>query len=60
MRCWHHHIDSSPVAATHIFGAGEASPKSEPDADRRAHREQFSGGSSDRDTRSGEEMKPRW
>ena len=41
-------------------GAGDASPQTASDADRRAHREKFFGGNAQRDIRGGQEMKPRW
>ncbi|WP_421361870.1 entry exclusion protein TrbK [Agrobacterium rosae] len=43
-----------------LSGAGEASPQSVSDADRRAHREKFFGGKTEHDIRGGQEMKPRW
>lgn len=41
-------------------GAGDASPQTASDADRRAHREKFFGSNAERDIRGGQEMKPRW
>ncbi len=46
--------------AVPLSGTGEASPQPASDADRRAHREKFFGGDTERDIRSGQEMKPRW
>jgi Ti type entry exclusion protein TrbK len=46
--------------AADLSGAGEASPQAASDADRRAHREKFFGGDTERDIRGGQEMKPRW
>lgn len=43
-----------------LSGAGEAVLKAASDAGRREHREKFFGGDSDRDIRSGQEMKPQW
>ncbi|MBY5324363.1 entry exclusion protein TrbK [Rhizobium leguminosarum] len=41
-------------------GAGDASPQTASDADRRAHREKVFGSNAERDIRGGQEMKPRW
>lgn len=43
-----------------MSGADEASPEAASDADRRAHREKFFGGDTERDIRGGQEMRPRW
>lgn len=43
-----------------ISGREEASPATAARADRRAYREKFFGGDSDRDIRGGQELKPKW
>ena len=43
-----------------VSGSGTAAINSSSDEEKRRHREEFLGGSSDRDIRGGQEMKPRW
>lgn len=45
---------------TPVLGSGTAAMNSSSDEEKRRHREQFFGGRSDLDIRSGQEMKPRW
>nr|WP_223218271.1 entry exclusion protein TrbK [Rhizobium wenxiniae] len=45
---------------TPISGSGTAAMNSSSDEEKRRHRDEFFSGNSERDIRSGQEMKPRW